>query len=93
MKLNSKRAKFFLGHLLISAFIASLVLLVVFKVWYPTPLAEAVGVTKIFLMMLVIDVVVGPILGFIVYKEGKKTLNGLGDYYSDSNVGASLWFI
>lgn len=74
MKLNSKRAKFFLGHLLISAFIASLVLLVVFKVWYPTPLAEAVGVTKIFLMMLVIDVVVGPILGFIVYKEGKKTL-------------------
>ena len=74
MKLNSKRTKFFLGHLLISAFIASLALLVVFKLWYPTPLAEAVGVTKIFLMMLVIDVVVGPILGFIVYKEGKKTL-------------------
>lgn len=74
MKLNYKRAKFFLGHLLISVFIASLVLLVVFKLWYPAPLAEAVGVTKIFLMMLIIDVIVGPILGFIVYKESKKTL-------------------
>lgn len=43
-------------------------------IWYPTPLATAVGVTQIFLMMLAIDVTVGPILGFIVYKEGKKTL-------------------
>lgn len=74
MKINTARVKFFIGHLLISAFIASLVLLVIFKLWYPSPLAEAVGVTKIFLMMLAIDVIVGPILGFIVYKEGKKTL-------------------
>lgn len=54
--------------------IALCVVGLVFFIWYPTPLATAVGVTQIFLMMLAIDVTVGPILGFIVYKEGKKTL-------------------
>ncbi|MCP0911177.1 type IV pilin accessory protein [Acinetobacter pseudolwoffii] len=56
-------------------FVISLIVVgVVFFVWYPTPLATAVGVTQIFLMMLAIDVIIGPILGWLVYKEGKKTL-------------------
>lgn len=70
----SSRFKFFLGHLSISFFIALLVVGIVFFLWYPSPLAQAVGVTHIFLMLIAIDVVVGPILGFIVYKEGKKSL-------------------
>ena len=70
----SKRLKFFLSHLSVSFLIALLVIGVVFIVWYPSPLATAVGVTQIFLMMLVIDVIVGPILGLLVYKEGKKSL-------------------
>ncbi|GJC32275.1 hypothetical protein KAM398_22540 [Acinetobacter sp. KAM398] len=69
-----KRLKFFLSHLSISFLIALLVVGLVFFVWYPSPLASAVGVTQIFLMMLAIDVIVGPILGWLVYKEGKKTL-------------------
>jgi len=70
----SKRLKFFLGHLVISFFIALIVVGVVFFIWYPFPLAKAVGVTHIFLMMLAIDVIIGPSLGLLVYKEGKKTL-------------------
>ena len=70
----SKRLKFFLGHLLISLFIALLTVGLVFFVWYPSPLATAVGVTHIFLMLLVIDVILGPFLGLLIYKEGKKTL-------------------
>jgi len=69
-----KRLKFFLSHLLISFLIALLVISLVFFIWYPSPLATAVGVTKIFLMMLAIDVIVGPMLGLLIYKEGKKTL-------------------
>lgn len=46
----------------------------IFFIWYPTPLATAVGVTHIFLMMLAIDVIIGPILGLLIYKEDKKTL-------------------
>lgn len=70
----SKRLKFFFGHLLISFLVALLVVGLIFFIWYPFPLAKAVGVTHIFLMMLIIDVIVGPVLGLLVYKEGKKTL-------------------
>ncbi len=70
----SKRLKFFLSHLSISLLIALLVVGLVFFIWYPSPLATAVGVTQIFLMMIAIDVIIGPLLGLLVYKEGKKTL-------------------
>ena len=59
---------------MISLIIALITIGLVFLIWYPYPLAKAVGVTHIFLMMLAIDVIVGPILGFFVYKVGKKTL-------------------
>lgn len=70
----SKRLNFFLSHLLLSFLVALLVIGLVFFIWYPSPLATAVGVTHIFLMLLVIDVILGPLLGLLVYKEGKKTL-------------------
>lgn len=70
----SKRLNFFLSHLLLSFLVALFVVGVVFFIWYPSPLATAVGVTHIFLMLLVIDVILGPLLGLLVYKEGKKTL-------------------
>ena len=71
---KTKRTKFFLSHLTISISLAMLVIGLVFFIWYPFPLASAVGVTYIFLMLLVIDVILGPLLGLLVYKEGKKTL-------------------
>lgn len=70
----SARISFFLSHLVISFFIALIVVGVVFFIWYPSPLVKAVGVTHIFLMMLAIDVIIGPLLGLLVYKEGKKSL-------------------
>ncbi len=70
----SARIGFFLSHLAISIFIALIVIGVVFFIWYPSPLSKAVGVTHIFLMMLAIDVIIGPVLGLLVYKEGKKSL-------------------
>lgn len=68
------RVKLFICHFSLSVLVAFLVVIGVFLVWYPTPLAKAVGVTHIFLMLIIIDVILGPILGFLVYKEGKKTL-------------------
>lgn len=70
----SKRQKFFLGHLIISVVISIIFIGIVFLCWYPSPLAKAVGVTHIFLLLILIDVILGPILGLLVYKEGKKTL-------------------
>ncbi|MDY0208353.1 MAG: TfpX/TfpZ family type IV pilin accessory protein [Pseudomonas sp.] len=68
------RLKAFLIHLLISTCIAVAVIGVVFFVWYPAPLHTAAGVTQIFLLLLAVDVVLGPLLTLIVYKSGKKTL-------------------
>lgn len=70
----TKRIKFFLSHLSISVLIALIVIWVVFFIWYPSPVAKAVGVTHLFLMMLVIDIIIGPILSLLVYKEEKKSL-------------------
>lgn len=68
------RLKAFAYHLGISIFIALIGLYVVFMVWHPAPLAKAVGVTHIFIMMLAIDVILGPLLTFIVAKKDKKSL-------------------
>lgn len=70
----SARIKVFTLHLTISAVIALAVISVVFYLWYPTPLHTAVGVTQIFLILLAVDVVIGPLLTLLVYKVGKKTL-------------------
>lgn len=72
--MKSKRVRFFLCHFLISICISLISLFWVFQVWYPSPLAKATDVIHIFLMLLAIDVILGPVLGFIVYKEKKKTL-------------------
>lgn len=66
--------KAFAVHLGISLVIALLAVVLVFFVWYPAPLHKALGVTEIFLLLLLIDVVLGPLLTLIVYKKGKRTL-------------------
>ena len=70
----SSRVRFFIKHLTVSVCIALLIVAVVFFIWYPTLLAKVEGVSNIFLMLLIIDVILGPLLGFLVYKEGKKSL-------------------
>ncbi len=68
------RLKAFVIHLAISGLIALAVIGLVFFIWYPAPLHTAVGVTQIFLILLAVDVVLGPLLTLLVYKAGKKTL-------------------
>lgn len=70
----SARIKAFLVHLVGSVLIGLSVLFLVFKLWYPAPLHEAVGVTRIFLLLLLVDVSLGPLLTLLVFKVGKKTL-------------------
>lgn len=64
----------FLGHIVISLIMALLSAYIVYGVWHPAPFAKAVGVSKIFVMMLTIDVILGPILTFVVAKPQKKPL-------------------
>lgn len=70
----SARVKAFLIHGLSSVVVAICSMLLIFCVWYPVPLNSAVGVATIFFMMLAIDVIIGPLMTLLVYKQGKKTL-------------------
>lgn len=72
--MSNPRIKAFSIHLLLSTCLALAVVCLVFFIWYPSPLHTAAGVTKIFLMLVAIDMVLGPCLTLLVYKQGKKTL-------------------
>lgn len=64
----------FVVHLGLSSLIALCVMALVFGLWYPAPLHGALGVTDIFLLLLFVDVTLGPLLTAVVYKKGKRTL-------------------
>lgn len=70
----SSRIRFFLGHLSLSILIALILIIVIFFIWYPFSLYKAVGVAHLIVLILTIDIILGPLLGFLVYKKGKKTL-------------------
>lgn len=72
--MKTAKARFVTLHLIVSICVACITAAIVFLCWYPFPLNKAVGVTHIFLMMLGIDMVLGPFFTWLVYKEGKKSL-------------------
>ena len=61
-------------HLAISAAIALAACAAVFGLWYPQPLDRVLGVGTIVLIMLGIDVVLGPLFTLIVFDRRKKRL-------------------
>lgn len=61
-------------HLLISAVIASAVLLIMLMVWYPPPLFQAMGGVGLALILVGVDVVLGPSLTLVVFRSGKRGL-------------------
>lgn len=70
--LINSRAMAFFWHASASLAIAVLTLLLVFQVWYPAPLHDAVGVTTIFLLILLVDVSLGPALTLLICKTGRR---------------------
>ena len=68
------RLRAFSVHLAASLMVAVLALCLVFGVWYPSPLHELLDVTRILVMVLVVDVIIGPLLTLLVARAGKKSL-------------------
>ena len=61
-------------HLLISACIAAAVLTAMLTLWYPPPLFEAMGGIGLALILVGVDVVLGPTLTLVVFRAGKRGL-------------------
>ncbi len=58
-------------HLLASALIAALAAALVFLVWYPSPYSTLAGGTSLFLLIVSVDVVMGPALTAVAASPGK----------------------
>lgn len=61
-------------HLAISLSITAAVLALFLLVWYPPPLFQADGGSRLLRTILIVDVVLGPLLTLVVFKSGKKGL-------------------
>lgn len=58
-------------HLGISLLIAALAALLVFGLWYPYPYREASGGRALFLLVVTVDVILGPLVTFTVFNRTK----------------------
>ena len=66
-----KAATIYLG---LSATVAALIVGLMLLVWYPWPYFEAMGGEKLILLMVGVDVVLGPIIVLIIFNPTKKHL-------------------
>jgi hypothetical protein len=59
-------------HLALSAIIASAVLALMLLVWYPYPLFAAVGGQQVLMILLGVDVVLGPLITLLIFNTRKS---------------------
>ena len=67
-----RRLKFASIHLFISALVGAGVLSFLFLVWYPSPIGQIQGAGLLALLIIGIDVILGPLLTAVVAKAGKS---------------------
>lgn len=59
-------------HFFISLLMGLILLALCWFIWYPAPMLMAIGGHEIFLLVVGIDVVLGPLLTLIAFKSGKR---------------------
>lgn len=59
-------------HLIFSAAVAVAAAFLVFYIWYPSPFESMSGGFQLFFLICAVDVVIGPLLTFVVFNAEKK---------------------
>ncbi len=67
-------------HFLITLAVAALAAAVIFLVWFPGALAKMVGGTRLFLLIVSIDVALGPLISLVIYSGRKSRRELVIDY-------------
>lgn len=62
-------------HLLISALIVGSFVFFALWVWYPSPFLEISGLLNIILILVTVDLILGPLLTLVIYKPNKVNLH------------------
>lgn len=61
-------------HLVISLIVISSFLLIAFSIWYPEPYSEMSGLSDLLVILIAVDLILGPVLTFIIFKKNKPSL-------------------
>lgn len=67
-------------HGVITLIVAMLVWLLVFCLWYPQIYSEVMSGTKLFLLILLVEVILGPFVSLVIYNPNKTKRELLFDY-------------
>jgi hypothetical protein len=68
---SSRRVRYFIGHLAISACVVALFVVFAVAVWYPPPLHALQGIGSILLLLVLVDVCIGPLASLVVASPAK----------------------
>jgi hypothetical protein len=83
MQINSSRFqaafKAMTVHLGLSLLVAAAVALLVFTFWFPYPYRELAGGSELFILVMAVDIVCGPLLTFVLYSPTKPKKEMLTD--------------
>lgn len=66
-------------HAALSAFVASCAAILVLGIWYPWPYSELSGGQELFLLVVAVDVVCGPVLTAVLYNPQKPRVELIRD--------------
>lgn len=72
--MNMGKIRVFLIHLLCSATVVGAFVSLVSLIWYPAPYLTLSGVIDVVAVLVLVDVVLGPLLTLIIFKPGKQGL-------------------
>jgi len=85
-------------HLVLSLLVAALAALLVFGLWYPPPYREISGGRELFLLMVAVDVVLGPLITLAIFNRAKSRPHLLTDFaviglIQLTALGYGLWTV
>lgn len=78
-----------IAHLIICAFIAVAAAILVFGVWYPFPYNEIAGGRDLFIIIIVVDVICGPLITLVFSNPKKPTMELRRDFILVGLIQAS----
>ena len=68
----SARIKAFLTHLSVSVAVAAVVALIIFEVWYPFPYSQLSAGAELFILIVSVDVICGPLITLTIFNPKKS---------------------
>lgn len=67
-------------HLALSMLVAAAAGLLVFGLWFPGPYRELAGGRELFLLVVGVDVIIGPVITFVVFNRAKRRREVFTDF-------------